>query len=218
MRSHRFYIMISRVSWWATVEHSLLRLARGRGEAQWYREISFLCTRIAAAAAVVVVVVVVVVGAQRDRVAWLLFISTGSWLEYILPSAHTPPTSSTRIHSLFPASFLLSTLSPSLSLSLYPRRSDGDARTGSANLADFFMGKMVEANFALPFKLKGREKGEFLEIQRLSNVYIYMCILFSPWKSREMMFQGYFARSEERNRYSNDSLIFNLLLTETNSE
>lgn len=80
------------------------------------------------------------------------------------------------------------------------------------------MGKMVEANFALPLKLKGREKGEFLEIQRLSNVYIYVCILFSPWKSREMMFQGYFARSEERNRYSNDSLIFNLLLTETNSE
>lgn len=36
------------------------------------------------------------------------------------------------------------------------------------------MGKMVEANFALPLKLKGREKGEFLEIQRLSNVYIYV--------------------------------------------
>jgi len=34
-----------------------------------------------------------VVGAQRDRVAWLLFISNGSWLEYILPCRSTPPYS-----------------------------------------------------------------------------------------------------------------------------
>lgn len=43
------------------------------------------------------------------------------------------------------------------------------------------MGKMVEANFALPLKLKGRGKREFLEIQRLLGTkrysrYIYIYI------------------------------------------
>ena len=46
------------------------------------------------------------------------------------------------------------------------------------------MGKMVEANFALPLKLKGRGKREFLEIQRLLGtkrysryIYIYACLI-----------------------------------------
>lgn len=73
---------------------------------------------------------------------------------------------------------------------------------------------MVEANFALPFKLKGREKGEFLEIQRLSNVYIYVYSFLPVEIEGNDVPRILRAR---RNRYSNDSLIFNLL-TETNSE
>lgn len=73
---------------------------------------------------------------------------------------------------------------------------------------------MVEANFALPLKLKGREKGEFLEIQRLSNVYIYVYSFLPVEIEGNDVPRILRAR---RNRYSNDSLIFNLL-TETNSE
>jgi len=74
------------------------------------------CTRMAAA----------VVGAQQDRVAWLLFISNGSWLEYILPCRSTPPYST----PFSGASSWRCALEKS-----------GDARTGSANLADFLWEK-----------------------------------------------------------------------------
>lgn len=82
------------------------------------------------------------------------------------------------------------------------------------------MGKMVEANFALPLKLKGRGKREFLEIQRLLGTkrysrYIYIYIYFVEHEGNNVP-RIRFTRND-RNRYSSNSLIFNLLLIETSS-
>ena len=173
-RLHRFYVMISRISWWATVEHSLLRLARGRGEAQWYREISSPAHEWPPPPPPPSS------SSGRNETVWrdsYLFPPEVDWNIFYRRLTPRPPP----VYTPFFRPPSTSRLSLSLSFFLHLRRSGGDARTGSANLADFFMGKMVEANFALPLKLKGRGKREFLEIQRLLGTkrysrYIYIHI------------------------------------------
>lgn len=128
------------------------------------------CTRIAA-----------VVGAQRDRVAWLLFISTGSWLEYILPSAHTPATPRGPTRRRLP----FSGTSSWRSLGEVRRRENRKRKLGG-----FFMGKMV-ANFALLRLREAGRKGNVAQIQHLSPSTIETKILFFNIFCLKILFQSF---------------------------
>lgn len=158
-------------TWWGGE-----RAERGREKRRKISKDKVPCTRMAA-----------VVGTQRDRVAWLLFISSGSWLEYILPRRACIPA-------------LLSLHSPPFSgaSSFWRSREEWRrARTGSANLADFFLWQKWRLN-------------EFLTLRNLGGTFVTRSAFEIPYYRNRMNLK----RNNHVNRNRNLYIYFGSLKLE----